>query len=105
MDYREQRSNARGVYPTQYTSRREQQGWNRHKNNSLRVVWNMEETNLGTKGKSSKQGLTNEKYLPMAPEGIIHVILIPFTFRDFKHLYLQYINLPMYLYLEYYYYI
>ena len=39
-------------------------------NHSNRVVGNLEEKNVGTKGKSPKQGLTSAKDLPMElPEG------------------------------------
>ena len=42
----------------------------RHKNHSNRVVWNMEIWNVGTKGKSPKQGLTSAKDLTIElPEG------------------------------------
>ena len=36
---------------------------NRYKNNSKRVVRNLEERNVGMKGKSPKQGLTSTKDL------------------------------------------
>ena len=42
----------------------------RHKNHSNRVVWNLEEKYVGTKGKSPKQGLTSAKDLTIElPEG------------------------------------
>ena len=57
MDYRELRSHARGVYPTQYTSRMEtvrvKQEEERDTNNA-RVLRNLEERNVGTKGKIPK---------------------------------------------------
>ena len=67
MDYRERGSHARGVYPTQHTSRMgrarvKQEEKNRHKNNA-RVVGNLEERNVGTNGKSHKQDLTSAKDL------------------------------------------
>ena len=65
MDYRERGSHARGVYPTQYTSKGEARGKSRHKYNSKRVR-NMEGRNVGTiSGKSPKQGLTSDKNLTM----------------------------------------
>ena len=75
MDWRERGSHARGVYPTQYTSRmgtarvKEEEGAD--KNNSKRVVWNIEGRNVGTiVGKSPKQGIINAKDLPIElPEG------------------------------------
>ena len=55
----------RGVYPTQYTSRmgtvRVKQEEEADKNN-VRVI-NLEERNVGTKGKSPKQNLTSAKDL------------------------------------------
>ena len=66
MDYRERRSHARGVYPAQCTSRmgtaRVKQEEERHKNNT-RVVGNLEERKVGTKGKSPEQDLTSAKDL------------------------------------------
>ena len=62
MDYREQGYHARGVYPTQDTPRvgtvRVKQEEEADKNNSERIVRNMEERNKGMKWKSSKQDLT-----------------------------------------------
>ena len=62
MDYREQGSHARGVYATQYTSRkgtvRVKQEEEANKNN-VRVVRNPEERNVGTKGKNPEQDLTS----------------------------------------------
>ena len=43
-------------------SKGEARGRNRHKNNA-RVVRNLEERNVGTKGKNSKQGLICDKNL------------------------------------------
>ena len=70
MDYRERGSHARGVHPTQDTSRIGKVRMNeirgsKHQNHSNGVVRNMEERNEGTKGKSQKQGITNIKDLPM----------------------------------------
>ena len=45
-------------------------GRSRHKNNSKRGVKNLEEKNVGTKGKSPKQGLTKATDLTIElPEG------------------------------------
>ena len=67
MDYRERGSQARGVYHTQDTSRmgtvRVKQQGSRHKNNSKRVVINLEERDVDTKGKSPKQSLTSAEVL------------------------------------------
>ena len=64
--YREQGSHARGVYRTHYTSRmgttRMMEEVGADKNNA-RVVRKLEERNMGTKGKSPKQGLTSAKDL------------------------------------------
>ena len=47
----------------------EARGRNRYKNNS-KIVRNLEETNVGTKGKSPKQDLNSAKDLTMElPEG------------------------------------
>ena len=67
MDYISDRgSHARGVYPAQYTSRigtaRMKQEEETDKNNA-RVVRNMGERNVGTKGKCPKQDLTSAKDL------------------------------------------
>ena len=55
MDFEEQGSHARGVYHTQYTSRMEKarvkQDKGANKNNSKRVVKNLEEMKVGTKEK------------------------------------------------------
>ena len=64
MDYMKRGSHAWGVYPTHYTSRKsEPRGRNRHMSNSNRVVRNLEERNVGSKGKSPKQGLTRAEVL------------------------------------------
>ena len=69
MDYKERRSHARGVYPTQDTSpvgtvrMNKARGRTRRKNNSNRVVRNLEEINAATIGKSPKQDLTSAKDL------------------------------------------
>ena len=69
MDYRERESRAWSVYPTQDTSRiyRNSKGEARRrsgdKNNSKRVVRNLEERNVGTKRRSRKQNLTSAKDL------------------------------------------
>ena len=68
MGCRERGTHARGVYATQDTSRMgtamvKQEEKNRHKNHSNRIVRNMEERNVGTKGKSPKQNLTSAKDL------------------------------------------
>ena len=60
MDYRERGSHARSVW----NSKGEERGRNRH-NNNARVVRNLEERNVGTMGKSPKQGLTSAIDLPM----------------------------------------
>ena len=66
MNYRERGSHARGVYSTQYTLRmrsaRVKQEEEADKNN-VRVVRNLEETNVGTKGENPKPGLTSAKDL------------------------------------------
>ena len=59
MDCRERWSHALGVYPTQYTSKGEIRRRSRHQNHSNRVVRNLEEKNVSTKGKSPKQGLNS----------------------------------------------
>ena len=46
-------------------SKGEARGRNRHKSNSNRVVRNLEERNVGTKGKNPKQDLISAKDLPM----------------------------------------
>ena len=72
MDYRERGSHARGVYHTQDTSLMTTarvkedstaRGRSTHKNNGKRVVKYLEERNVGTKLKSSKQGLTSAEDL------------------------------------------
>ena len=68
MDCRVRGSHARGVYPTQDTSRMgtartKGKGKNRHRNNSKIVVRNLEERNVGTKENSPKQGLISGKDL------------------------------------------
>ena len=52
-------------------SKGEIRGRSRHRNNSKRVVRNLEERNVGTiRGKSSKQGITSSKDLSIElPEG------------------------------------
>ena len=54
MDYRERGYHARGVYPTQGTSRSKggARGRSRHKSNGKRVVRNVEENNLARRGKA-----------------------------------------------------
>ena len=70
MDNRERGSHAQGVYPTHTrTARVKQEEKNRHKNNSRRVVKNIEERNAGTKVEDLKQDLTI-----MFPEGNLHFI-------------------------------
>ena len=71
MDCRERGSHARGMYLTQYTSRIGTAiGRGGHKRNSNRVVRNLEEKNVGTKGKSPKQRLISAKDLTIQlPEG------------------------------------
>ena len=58
MNYSERGSHARGVYLTEYTSRMGtammKQEKEADKNHSNRVVWNLEEKNVGTKGESPK---------------------------------------------------
>ena len=74
MDYREQRSHARGVYPTQDTSRMGtawvKQEEETDKNNGKRVARNLEERNVGMKGKSAKQDLTTAKDLTIELRGM-----------------------------------
>ena len=76
MDYREWRSHARGVYPTQDTShmgtnsKDKARGGSRHKNNSKRVARNLDERNVDTKGKCHKQDLIRAEDLTIElPEG------------------------------------
>ena len=57
----ERGSHARGVYPTQYTSCKGAARVKKHHKNNARVVRNLEERNVGTKGKNPKQGLTSAK--------------------------------------------
>ena len=57
MDYWERGFHARGAYPTLYTSRM------RTVRVKQEIVRNIEERNVGTKGKSSKQDLANAKNL------------------------------------------
>ena len=52
------------VYLAHGNSKGEARGRNRHKNNA-RVVRNLEERNVGTKGKSPKQGLISAMDLPI----------------------------------------
>ena len=64
MNCRERGSHARGVYPTQDTSRMriarvKQKVRSGLQNNCKRVVRNMEENNVVMKGKSPKQSLTS----------------------------------------------
>ena len=73
MYYRERGFQAQGVYPTQYTS---SMGTSRVKQeeetdkNDVRVARNLEERNVGRKGKSLKQGLISAKDLTIElPEG------------------------------------
>ena len=69
MNCRERGSHARGVYPTQYTSRmgtaRVKQEVGADKRNNNRGVRNLGERNVGTKGKSPKQGQISAKDLPI----------------------------------------
>ena len=44
-------------------------GRTRYQNNSTRVVRNIEEKDVGTKGKSPKQDLTSAEDLALAPRG------------------------------------
>ena len=76
MKCREQGSYARGVYPTQYTSSmgtasaKKEVGAGVIAYNSNRVVRNLEERNVGTRGKGLKQGLISAKDLILQlPEG------------------------------------
>ena len=52
-------------YLTHGNSKSEARGISRHMSNSKRVVRNMEERNVGTKGKSPKRDLTSAKDLPI----------------------------------------
>ena len=68
MYSRKRGSHARGFYPKQDTSRMrtarmKQEGKSRDKNNSERVVRNMEDRNVGVKRKSFRQGLTSAEDL------------------------------------------
>ena len=69
MDYRERGSHKRAVYPshTGYlahgNSKGEARRRSRHENNSKGGVTDIEERNVGTKGKSPKQGPTSAKDL------------------------------------------
>ena len=57
------------VYLAHGSNKGEARGRNRHENN-VRVVRNLQETNVGTKRKSPKQDLTNAKDLTIElPEG------------------------------------
>ena len=73
MDCRDRRSHARGVYPTQYTSRMEAARLKEEEKADTRIIvkeFLLEGRNVGTKGKSSKQGLISAKDLTMElPEG------------------------------------
>ena len=61
-DYRERSPMHEVCIPHRIPCTWEQQGWrNRYKNNSKRVIKNVEEMNVGTKGESPKQGLTINK--------------------------------------------
>ena len=53
------------VYLAHGNKKGEARSRNRHKRNSNRVVRNLEEMNVGTKGKSPKQGLITAKDLPI----------------------------------------
>ena len=62
MDYSERGSHARGVYPTQDTSRMGKARVKEEEEADTRIiVRNLEERNVGTKGKSPKQGLTSAR--------------------------------------------
>ena len=64
MDYRERGSRARGVYITQSIRVKQEEETDK------RVVRNVEERNVGTDGKSSKQDLTSAEDLTIElPEG------------------------------------
>ena len=70
MDCRERRSHAQECashtgYLARGNSKDEERGKNRHKNNSKRVVRNLKERNVGTKGKSPTQVLTSAENLTM----------------------------------------
>ena len=69
MGYRGQKSHLRGVYPTHDTSRmgtvRVKQEEEAEKNNSKRVVRNLEEWNAGMKRKTLKQGMTRAEDLTL----------------------------------------
>ena len=72
MECKERGSHARAVYLTQGTSRMRTASVKqeeRHRNNSKRVVRNLEERNVDTTKKSSKGGLTSADNLTiMLPE-------------------------------------
>ena len=53
------------VYLAHGDSKGEARGRSRHKRNSNGVVRNLEERNVGTKGKNPKQGLISAKDLPI----------------------------------------
>ena len=69
MNCRKRKFHARGVYPTQYTSRMEtarvEEDVGADTNNSKGVVWNMEGRNVGAiGGESPKQSLISAKDPP-----------------------------------------
>ena len=72
-EYRVRGSHTRGVYPTQDTScmrtARVKQEEREDRNNSMRVVRNLEEKNIGTKRKNPKQGRTSANGLTIELPG------------------------------------
>ena len=63
MNCREQGSHARGVHHAE--DKDEAGGRNRHKNNSKMLSRNLEESPVGTKGKSPKHALNRAKVLTL----------------------------------------
>ena len=62
MDYRKRGSHARGVYLTQYTSRMGTAKMKQEKETDTKIMQGSSKKsgrNVGTKGKSPKQGLTS----------------------------------------------
>ena len=65
MDYRKRGSHARSVYPTHYTSRLETERKKQEEraNTIIMQERNLEDRNVGKKGKSLKQDLSSAKDL------------------------------------------
>ena len=71
MDYLERGTHAQGVYPTQETSRMGTARVKHEEETNTRImqesVRNLEERNVGTKGKNLEQGLTSAEDLTTEP--------------------------------------